>query len=159
MTHPILPRRCHLARRGLPRWSIRLKQTLAFIGLLHFLTLGVPLGLGEAHAQGDGETEVARQRFQEGVQHYDRKDYEKARLAFLQAYLLKPHPAVLLNLAQSELRAGRYAEAAENFSKYVRENPTADQMSHAKAAFEEARDKVGEVSVEVNATGAIINVD
>src|SRR5262245_23442713 len=79
-------------------------------------------------AQSDGETEVARQRFREGVAHYDRQDYEKARLAFLQAYLLKPHPAVLLNLAQSELRAGRHAEAAANFAKYLRENPTAPAL-------------------------------
>jgi hypothetical protein len=117
------------------------------------------LATGAAAAQSDGETEIARQRFLEGVRHYDQHDYDKARLAFLQAYLLKPHPAVLLNLAQSQLRAGRYAEAAENFAKYIRENPAAEAMSHAKAAFEEARDKVGEVSVEVNATGAIINVD
>jgi len=117
------------------------------------------LAVGTAAAQSDGETEIARQRFLEGVRHYDQHDYDKARLAFLQAYLLKPHPAVLLNLAQSQLRAGRYAEAAENFAKYIRENPTAEAMSHAKAAFEEARDKVGEISVEVNQTGAIINVD
>ena len=122
------------------------------------LVTGV-LGTGTALAQSDGETEIARQRFLEGVRHYDQHDYDKARLAFLQAYLLKPHPAVLLNLAQSQLRAGRYAEAAENFAKYIRENPTAEAMSHAKAAFEEARDKVGEVSVEVNAAGALINVD
>jgi hypothetical protein len=115
---------------------------------------GVPI----AHAQ-DGETEVARQRFLEGVRHYDQKDYEKARLAFLQAYLLKPHPAVLLNLAQSELKAGRYAEAAENFAKYIRENPQAEALSHAKGALDEARQKVAEVSVEVNGTGAVINVD
>jgi PEGA domain len=117
------------------------------------------LGADSALAQSDGETEIARQRFLEGVRHYDQHDYDKARLAFLQAYLLKPHPAVLLNLAQSQLRAGRFAEAAENFARYIRENPTADTMSHAKAAFEESRDKVGEVSVEVNATGAVINVD
>jgi len=125
---------------------------------LSVVTTGV-LGADTAHAQSDGETEIARQRFLEGVKHYDQHDYDKARLAFLQAYLLKPHPAVLLNLAQSQLRAGRYAEAAENFAKYIRENPSAEAMSHAKAAFEEARDKVGEVSVEVNATGAVINVD
>jgi hypothetical protein len=117
------------------------------------------LGADTAHAQADGETEIARQRFLEGVKHYDQHEYDKARLAFLQAYLLRPHPAVLLNLAQSQLRAGRYAEAADNFAKYIRENPGAEAMSHAKAAFEEARDKVGEVSVEVNATGAVINVD
>ena len=110
-------------------------------------------------AQSDGETEVARQRFREGVAHYDRQDYEKARLAFLQAYLLKPHPAVLLNLAQSELRAGRHADAAGNFAKYLRENPTAPAIDHAKAGFEEARQRVTELNVQVNATGASISVD
>jgi tetratricopeptide (TPR) repeat protein len=110
-------------------------------------------------AQSDGETEMARQRFREGVAHYDRQDYEKARLAFLQAYLLKPHPAVLLNLAQSELRAGRHAEAAANFSKYLRENPAAPALDHAKAGFEEARQRVTELNVQVNATGASVSVD
>jgi tetratricopeptide (TPR) repeat protein len=112
-----------------------------------------------AAAQTDGETEVARQRFREGVAHYDRQDFEKARLAFLQAYLLKPHHAVLLNLAQSELRAGRNAEAAENFAKYIRENPTAPAMDHAKAGFEEARQRVTELNVQVNATGATVSLD
>jgi hypothetical protein len=102
---------------------------------------------------------VARQRFREGVGHYDRQEYDKARLAFLQAYLLKPHPAVLLNLAQSELRAGRHAEAAENFAKYIRQNPTAPAMEHAKAAFEEARQKVAELNLEVSAVGAVVSVD
>jgi hypothetical protein len=117
------------------------------------------MGVGVAHAQSDGETEVARQRFREGVGHYDKQEYDKARLAFLQAYLLKPHPAVLLNLAQSELRAGRHAEAAEHFAKYIRENPTAPAMDHAKAAFDEARQKVAELNLQVNATGAIVSVD
>jgi hypothetical protein len=114
---------------------------------------------GPAHAQTDGETEVAKQRFREGVRLYDQGDYDKARLAFLQAYLLKPHPTVLLNLAQSELRAGRHAEAAENFSKYIRQNPAGQAMEHAKARFEEARQKVAELNVEVTAPGAVITVD
>jgi hypothetical protein len=146
-------------RRGTAWGSAFLGRALPALALCLAVLATVVLGTGTALAQSDGETEIARQRFLEGVRHYDQHDYDKARLAFLQAYLLKPHPAVLLNLAQSQLRAGRYAEAAENFAKYIRENPTAEAMSHAKAAFEEARDKVGEISVEVNATGALINVD
>lgn len=151
----------HLTSRTVISRSLTAPARRALLGLavsLSVVTTGL-LGADTAHAQSDGETEIARQRFLEGVKHYDQHDYDKARLAFLQAYLLKPHPAVLLNLAQSQLRAGRYAEAADNFAKYIRENPGAEAMSHAKAAFEEARDKVGEVSVEVNATGAVINVD
>lgn len=149
MTHAVNPNRI----RG---FCSRLRRS-TFVLCLSLIALG--LGAGIAKAQSDGETEVARQRFREGVGHYDRQEYDKARLAFLQAYLLKPHPAVLLNLAQSELRAGRHAEAAENFAKYIRQNPTAPAMEHAKAAFEEARQKVAELNLEVSATGAVVSVD
>lgn len=138
-------------------FSSRLRRSMFVLCLSQLFALG--LGVEVARAQSDGETEVARQRFREGVGHYDRQEYDKARLAFLQAYLLKPHPAVLLNLAQSELRAGRHAEAAENFAKYIRQNPTAPAMEHAKAAFEEARQKVAELNLEVSAVGAVVSVD
>jgi hypothetical protein len=141
----------------LSRFRSSLRRVTVLLCLAYFATLG--LGVRSAHAQSDGETEVARQRFREGVRHYDQQEYDKARLAFLQAYLLKPHPAVLLNLAQSELRAGRYAEAAENFARYIRQNPTAPAMDHAKASFEEARQKVAELNVQVNVTAAIISID
>ena len=55
----------------------------------------------------------ARARFKEGVEFYDKGQYENARLAFLQAYALKKHPAVLLNLAQSSAKAGPSARGRE----------------------------------------------
>lgn len=120
--------------------------------------LALTLLAGRSGAQSDEETEVARDRFKEGVKQYDLREYDKARLAFLQAYLLRPHPAVLLNLAQSELRAGRYADAATNFAKYIRENPTAE-AEHAKVSFDEAKLKVAELNVEVDAAGAMVVLD
>ena len=69
-----------------------------------FCALGVAVSLAiptTSRAQDDATIEMARQRFREGVQFYDQHQFEKARLAFLQEYALKPHPAVLLNLAQS----------------------------------------------------------
>lgn len=123
------------------------------------LILAMGLWLGAAHAQTDGETEVAKERFKEGVKHYDAREYDKARLAFLQAYLLKPHPTVLLNLAQCELRSGRPAEAAEHFAKYIRENTNADALGHARAGFEDARQRVAELNVEVTAPGATVIID
>ena len=76
-------------------------------------------------AQDDATIQMARERFQEGVKYYDAKQYDKARAAFLQAYALKKHPAVLLNLAQSELRSGHEADAAKHFAQYLRENKEA----------------------------------
>lgn len=144
--------------RGYRRAAPRSRLAHGALALCLAASVGLTSWSQPSLAQNDGETELARQRFREGVAHYDRQDYEKARLAFLQAYLLKPHPAVLLNLAQSELRAGRYAEAAENFTKYL-QNPNAPAADHAKAGFEEARQRVTELNVQVNATGASVSID
>ncbi len=123
------------------------------------LCLAGAIASAPALAQSDAETQIARERFKEGVAHYDAQEYDKARLAFLQAYALKAHPAVLLNLAQSELRAGRYAEAAQNFEKYIRNNPGATALPHARDAFDEARQRVGEVNVSVNIADAAVMLD
>ncbi len=102
-----------------------------------------------AMAQGDAMTEMARQRFQEGVKFYDQKQYEQARAAFLQAWALKHHPAVLLNLAQSELRSGHEADAANHFAQYLRDNTnaTALERREAEKGLSAAKAQVGEVTV------------
>src|SRR5690606_25977054 len=109
----------------------------------------------------DALTDMARQRFQAGVKFFDQKKYEEARAAILQAYALKRHPAVLLNLAQSELRANRPAEAARHFAQYLRENPnsTSLERQEAERGLAEARAKAGRISVSVNAAGADVFVD
>ena len=64
------------------------------------------------HAQGatdDATTAMARARFKEGVEYFDKGQFDLARAAFLQAYALKKHPAVLLNLAWSCLKSGHVA--------------------------------------------------
>lgn len=116
--------------------------------------------IGSAFAD-DALTEMARQRFQEGVKFFDQKKYEEARAAFLQAYALKRHPAVLLNLAQSELRANRPAEAARHFAQYLRENPNPSSLERqdAERGLVEARAKAGRVSISVNAAGADVFID
>ena len=67
-------------------------------------------------ASDDALTKAARARFQEGVEAFDKGNYEAARASFKQAYALRQHPAVLLNLAQSCLKSGHYLEAAKCFS-------------------------------------------
>ncbi len=111
-------------------------------------------------AHADPMTDMARERFQEGVKFYDQKQFEKARAAFLQAWALKHHPAVLLNLAQSELRSGHEADAANHFAEYLRDNTSASPMekSEASKGLASAKAKVGEVSITA-AGGAEIFVD
>ncbi len=112
-------------------------------------------------AKDDPVTEMARQRFQEGVKLYDQGRFEEARAAFLQAYALKKHPAVLLNLAQSELRSNHPVDAARHFSQYLRENPNAN-AAESKAAQEglsSARARTARLDIRVNIQGADIVVD
>lgn len=133
---------------------------------LAFLVLSAPVicHVPDAVAQGsaaDPFTDMARQRFQEGVQLFDQGKYEEARAAFLQAYALKKHPAVLLNLAQSELRSGHPVEAARHFSQFLRENPNADpgERKAAQDGLTVARTKTGRIDVQVDVEGADVFVD
>jgi hypothetical protein len=118
------------------------------------------LAPGPARADDDPTIEMARQRFREGVQFYDQKQYEKARLAFLQAYALKPHPSVLLNLAQSELRADRPDDSANHFAEYLRTSPQGDaERQEAESGFAVAKGKTGEITVTAEPSGAQVIVD
>jgi hypothetical protein len=114
-----------------------------------------------AHAQDDAVLKMARERFKEGVRYYDQKKYEDARAAFLQAYALKKHPAVLLNLAQSELHSGHVADAANHFAQFLRENSetTPAERSDAEKGLRAAKTKVEEVNVSASQGGAEIFVD
>jgi len=114
-----------------------------------------------ALAQDDVTLTMARERFKEGVGYFDKKDFAKARVAFLQAYALKKHPSVLLNLAQSELRSGHEADAAKHFSQYLREHKDATEAERqgADTGLTAAKALVAEVLLELDANGAEIYVD
>ncbi len=109
----------------------------------------------------DASVAIARERFKEGVALFDKKDYDKARIAFLQAYALKKHPAVLLNLAQSELRSNHEADAAKHFAAYLRESKDASdsERTAAEAGLNATKAMVAEVSVNVDESGAEVFVD
>src|SRR5262245_710202 len=84
---------------------------------------GHEVGLGTAWAQGaDAVTEVARQRYEEGVKAYDAGRFEDARSAFLQAYALKRHPAVLLNLGLSEIKSKYPEDGGNHLQQFLREH-------------------------------------
>jgi hypothetical protein len=141
-------------RRNVPLSLTQLSTAAALLGAL----LLVP---APAFAQDDVTLTMARERFKEGVGYFDRKDFAKARVAFLQAYALKKHPAVLLNLAQSELRSGHEAAAAKHFAQYLREHKdaTEGERQGAETGLTAAKALVAEVALDVDASGAEVYVD
>ncbi len=131
---------------------------------LFLILLGFYLALSPraAHAQDEDPTvEMARQRFKEGIDFFDAKHFQKARAAFLQAYALKKHPAVLLNLAQSELRSGHEADAADHFSEFLRDakEQKPDEHQAALAGLLDAKKSVAEVTIQVDEKGADVLID
>ena len=129
----------------------------AAVVLVAFLSSSVPF---KALAQDDPVTMQARARFKEGVDFYDKGSYENARLAFLQAYALKKHPAVLLNLAQSSAKAGHPLEAAKAFQQYSKESTSASpqQRQDAEAGLAEVRQKLGRIEI-VAPSGTEVTLD
>ena len=134
---------------------------LTQLGTAAALLAALLLAPAPALAQDDVTLTMARERFKEGVGYFDKKDFAKARVAFLQAYALKKHPAVLLNLAQSELRSGHEADAAKHFAQYLREHQDATdgERQGADTGLTAAKALVAEVALEVDTTGAEVYVD
>ncbi|MBK6694165.1 MAG: PEGA domain-containing protein [Myxococcales bacterium] len=132
----------------------------AAVSALALLLATTPAGTAFGQQPDDATTKEARARFQEGVGRFDKGQYEAARAAFLQAYALRKHPAVLLNLAQSSLRSNRPLEAAKYFQQYLREATTATpaQRADAERGLAEARTKLGRLEVSAP-PGSEISVD
>jgi flagellar basal body-associated protein FliL len=108
----------------------------------------------------DPTTSMARARFKEGVDFYDKAQYEQARAAFLQAYALKKHPAVLLNLAWSCLKSGHSLEAERYFKQFLSEGKeiTEKQRADANDGLNQAKSKIGRIEVLAPA-GTEITID
>ena len=134
-------------------------RRIAAAVLVTFLSSAVSLP-AVAQSSDDAVTLQARQRFKEGVDFFDRGKYEEARLAFLQAYTLKKHPAVLLNLAQSSSKAGHHLEAAKYFKQFLKDAPNASpqQRKDAEAGIADARQRLGRIDV-VAPPGTEITLD
>ena len=114
-------------------------------------------------AQGAAEdptTAMARARFKEGVEFYDKGEFEQARVSFLQAYALKKHPAVLLNLAWSCLKSGHALEADRYFKQFLSEgrDATEKQRADANDGLTQSRARLGRIDV-VAAAGTEVTVD
>jgi hypothetical protein len=108
----------------------------------------------------DAITTMARARFKEGVEFYDKGEYEQARAAFLQAYALKKHPAVLLNLAWSSLKSGHVLEGKKYFEQFLNEakDATDKQRADANDGLSQAKAKLGRIEIQAP-SGTDVTVD
>jgi len=73
----------------------------------------------------------------EGLEAFERKQYEQGLEAFEKAYALSPLPGFLYNLALGNRLLGRCAEAAELYRRYLAADPKAKNRKKVEARLEE----------------------
>jgi outer membrane protein assembly factor BamD (BamD/ComL family) len=97
--------------------------------------------------QQDARTKKARELFLKGVDAFDAGRYQDARGLFLQVWNLKKAPVVLLNLGQSELRAGLNEDGGNHLQQFLREHSTAtpSQKATAEKGIETVKRRTGYV--------------
>jgi hypothetical protein len=135
-------------------------RPVALALLLALAPAVVPLSARAQSAADDPTTDMARARFKEGVGFYDKGQFEQARASFLQAYALKKHPAVLLNLAWSSLKSGHTLEAEHYFKQFLTESKdiTDKQRADANDGLNQAHAKLGRIEVAA-AAGTEVTID
>ncbi len=103
----------------------------------------------------------ARALFDSGVASFEAGRFEEALRSFEQAYATRPHPSVLVNIANCHLELGRPVEAAGYFERYLREaGNTIDQARRSQVERELANARVAIATLEVDAAdGTVIQID
>src|SRR5580700_2027872 len=128
--------------------------------LLSTAALTAPVASWAQGASDEATTTMARARFKEGVMYYDKGQFELARASFLQAYALKRHPAILLNLAWSCVKSGHALEGARYFKQFLTDSKdvTDKQRADVNDGLSQARAKLAQVDV-TGAAGLDVTID
>jgi tetratricopeptide (TPR) repeat protein len=88
------------------------------------LLAGFLSGAGPARA-ADPRTEKAREHYLQGDAFYKLDKYPQALAEYEQAYLAKPDPSFLYNIAQCHRLMGNRAEAVRFYRRYLKDAPHA----------------------------------
>lgn len=139
-----------------PCVSIRRAGQAAALGLF-FLS-------ARASAQGDNtKTPSAETWFHLGKMLAAQGKTQQAYEAYLSAWKLNPNsPEVACNLGDIELTLSHYRDAAEHLSFCSSHFPvtaTEKQRKAAKSRFEDARKRVGSITIELTPEHAAVSVD
>ena len=110
----------------------------------------------------DVENEKALLTFREGIAAFDRRDFEAARVAFLQTFALKPSaPVVRRNLGLAEIYSGHYLEGARRLGRVIHttDEGTAVDRARMVESLKKAEAHLQRVTLEVDVEGAEIRID
>jgi hypothetical protein len=126
------------------------------------LALAVPSAAHAAPPQDDVMTDKARELHVEANALFAQGQLARARAAFIAAWALKKHWQIAGGLGETELKLGMYRDAAEHLAFFVSNFPPdkgQDMLAAGQKLFQEARAKVGTLTVTVDRAGAEVAVD
>lgn len=131
------------------------------------ITLSIPSSAAPADAPSADRTEVealtdkARQLYMEGLGALEKSQWADAHASFLAAWRIKPQYQIASNLGLSEVKLGKYRDAAEHLTYYMREAPAkkVQERLRAKVLLDEALAKVATVKLIVVPAGADVLVN
>jgi hypothetical protein len=105
--------------------------------------------------------ERSRAAFRKGVAQLRAQDWPAARASFESAWLLYPHPSILLNLGIARLHTDDPVRAEQDLVRFLSEDVGAapDELAGAREALAEARTKLGTLRVVVSPPTARVAVD
>jgi hypothetical protein len=113
-----------------------------------------------APAAQDDVTERAKARFKDGVAAFGEGRYEAALTAFVEANELKPHPSVLVNIANCHDKLEHPLEATQHYERFLEHGtPSPAQRTEIIAALKRLRAQLGTVVVRVRPEGAQVSID
>lgn len=105
---------------------------------------------------------LARQHFEEGVRRFDARDYESALIEFHEAYRLKPHPSVRVNIANCYERLGKPVEAVTHYEAYLEEAGSTlavAERRQIKRTITRLQHSIGTLTLELSPPGANVRID
>jgi hypothetical protein len=102
----------------------------------------------------------AKQRFEQAVQDYDARRFDQALANFQEAFRLRPHPLVNVNIANCYDKLGKPLLAIFHFERFVEAKAgTPAQQAEVSAALVRLRKQVGTLVLRVTPDGALVIID
>ena len=99
--------------------------------------------------EATAQTNQARELFQAGVERYAATQYADALQAFEQAYALKPHPLVQVNIANCYDKLNQPAEALGHFEAFLASSEgSAEQRDEVRAAMARLAKSAGRLRLQ-----------
>lgn len=124
------------------------------------------VAFGQSNTEAESATSrdavlAAKKLVDEAMGLYAQADWEGARVLLLKALAVKPHRAILGNLAEIEMKTGRYVEAAGHLKQLIADLPPEPRkrVEAAEAQLAECLQHVATLHVTVNATGATVRLN